>query len=450
MRRVALGSLALAAALALPTSAPASMLAPITKGPYVQHVGETTALVHVEVDPPVPAVLELGDAGAPAKLESKQAIGFHAFALTALEPGKRYTYTVKAGGATRTGSFVTAPKASADADFRFLIYGDNRSDDAAHAAVVRAMVPKKTEFLLHTGDFVEDGSDPSQWQTFFDVEAPLLADRALFSCVGNHELTDRSGALYLRYFGPALEEGVDGGAPKKPRLYGTFRWGNTRFFMLNAMDDWGRGEEKAWLAGELAKADKEDGLAWRVAVMHHSPWSSGPHGRNARMHDAGVVQMLKAGKIDLFVGGHDHLYERGDADGAKYVVSGGGGAPLYEIKSRLPFSRKAESARHVVEAHVTKDSFRLVATRVDGSTLDGCGFSKAAPGWDCDAPPPTSFDAGGAPVAQPSPTTTTTPSRPPTSCGCEAPGVGPRGAGIAAGAAAIAALLAARRRSRVR
>lgn len=456
MRRLAAGSalswsrLAVFA-VAIAASAPAagSMLAPITKGPYAQHVTDTSAVVHVEVDPPVPATLELGDAAAPGKIESKQALAFHAFRLTGLEPGRRYPYTVRAGGAVRQGAFTTAPKPGDAAELRFLIYGDNRSDDAAHAAVVRAMVPKKTDFLLHTGDFVEDGSDPSQWQTFFDTEAPLLADRAFFSCVGNHELTDRSGALYLRYFGPFLEIDPDAGV-KKPRLYGTFRWGSARFFMLNAMDDWAKSDEKAWLKGELEKAAKEEGLVWRFAVMHHSPWSSGPHGRNSRMHDAGVVQMLRDAKIDLFVGGHDHIYERGDADGARYVVTGGGGAPTYEIKNRIMFSRKSESTRHFIEAQVSKERVRLVATRLDGSTLDGCGFTQGQAGWDCDAPSPD-FDAGGKPVVGPTPTPTTTPSRPPSSCGCEIPGGARAPGSVSAGAAlGVALLLAARRQKRLR
>src|SRR5262249_47301235 len=153
--------------------------------------------------------------------------------------GIRYPYTVRVGATSKHAAFVTAPPDDGDAAFRFLVYGDNRSDDAAHAAVVRAMVSATSDFIVHTGDFVDNGASAAQWQTFFDVEAPLLTSRCLFSCVGNHELTDGAGVEYTRFFGltdPPL--GSDAGRPAITRpehLDGTFRWGNTRFFFINGM-----------------------------------------------------------------------------------------------------------------------------------------------------------------------------------------------------------------------
>ena len=113
-----------------------------------------------------------------------------------------------------------------------------------------------SDFLVHTGDFVEDGRLPGDWQSFFDVEAPLLRDRCVFGCVGNHELVERAGESYLRYFGPA-----------QPRaLYGSFRWGNARFFLLNGSDTFQDGPEASWLREVLHRADTEPGLKWRFVV----------------------------------------------------------------------------------------------------------------------------------------------------------------------------------------
>src|SRR5262249_46014480 len=147
-----------------------------------------------------------------------------------------------------SGSFTTAPAQSSTAPFTFLVYGDNRTDGSSHAAVVRAMLGRPSDFLVHTGDFVEDGRELADWQTFFDIEGPLLRDRAVFSCVGNHELLEAMGASYARYFGPPAPDDA-----QAPPLYRTFRWANARFFMLNGSDTWTDGPEAAWLKKELAR-----------------------------------------------------------------------------------------------------------------------------------------------------------------------------------------------------
>ena len=373
----------------------------ISKGPWVQRVTSTSAVVRLETNPPAPVTLELGlgvpdgDGGRRTLVQSPEPRTLHAITLEGLEPRTRYSYSVKAGGPPRYAAFVTAPPDDSDAPFRFLVYGDNRTDDTAHAAVVRAMVPTASDFLIHTGDFVEQGGSRAQWQNFFEIESPLLSSRCLFSCVGNHELTDGSGVEYARFFGPTdPPPGVDparvamgGPAAARPEhLNGTYRWGNTRFFFINGMVSYNGGGDRSWLEKALADADEEKNLTWRIVVVHHGPWSSGPHGKNARLHDAGVIPLLAKHKVDLVISGHDHIYERGWSDGIAYLVSGGGGAPTYKIKSRLPEARTVESVRHFVDVSVSASSMQLVATRVDGSTIERCGLNKSVSGWDCDAP----------------------------------------------------------------
>jgi hypothetical protein len=176
-------------------------------------------------------------------------------------------------------------------------------------------------------------------------------------------------------------------------------------------------------------------------VVHHGPWSSGPHGGNSKLLDARVPELLAAHKVDLLLAGHDHIYERGEHGGSaplKYVITGGGGAQLYPIEHRQVTTRKAEPAYHFVELTTTQDALRVVAHRLDGTTLESCGFAHGQ-SWDCD-PPPRSEAPGAAPA--PAPEETSTPS---SRCGCALPGAP---AGAAAGVAlALAALgVAARRR----
>jgi 3',5'-cyclic AMP phosphodiesterase CpdA len=432
-----LAAAALSASLASSGRAAARPADSITKGPWMQHVTATSALVRVEVDPPAPVTIEVGmsavvgstDAGAGSVIESREVRALHSILVKGLEPSTRYPFTVRAGAVTRYGAITTAPPEQSGEPFRFLVYGDNRSDDAAHAAVVVAMASRASSFVVNTGDFVERGDSRSEWQTFFDIEAPLTRERPIFSCVGNHELTDGSGAAYVRYFGPAelpkelvapapTVTGVllhDAGSAQVTldQLSGTFRWSNARFFMINGMVPYTSGPTRAWLDRVLTESDTEPGLVWRIVVVHHGLWSSGPHGNNKLLQEANVPDLLRAHKVDLVISGHDHIYERGSADGLPYLVSGGGGAPVYRIKKAQATSLRYESVRHFEEAFVSPVAIRFVAMRPDGSTIESCALAKGV-GWQCDG---TGGGEGG--VANEAPSRApSSPSR----CGCRTAG----------------------------
>ena len=406
--------------------------AAVAKGPWVQRITPSSAVVRVEVDPPAPASFELGafssaTDGGPKKtiLQSAEKRSVHSFVVDQLTPATRYTYAVRVGGESKYAAFTTAPREDSRDPFRFLIYGDNRTDDVTHAAIVRAMAPVGADFLIHTGDFVENGASSEQWKTFFQIEAPLLKERCIFSCVGNHELTDGRGLPYLKYFGPRDFDPAraDAAPPSLDELDGTFRWSNTRFFLLNGMVPYHAGASREWLENALENADVEPGVVWRIVVVHHGPWSSGPHGNNPLFAQAGVANIFRRHKVDLVISGHDHIYERGFANDMAYLVSGGGGAPVYKVKSRLPSTLKAESVHHFVEASVSEAAIRFTTTRVDGSTLERCALRKSG-GWDCDDPPsatPAAAFASATPLAS-SQAQPQAPSPPPSRCACNVVG----------------------------
>lgn len=426
--------------LALAVAAPAAA-GPITKGPWIQHVTPTSAVIRVEVHPPAPVTLEVGmsarigstDAGAGSVIESPEPRALHSILVKGLEPATRYSFTVRARGTPRYGAITTAPLDESGAPFRFLVYGDNRTDDAAHASVVRAMVSATSDFLVNTGDMVADGGSAAQWQTFFDIQAPLTRERPIFSCVGNHELTGGAGIEYVRYFGPAqLPKAVIAPAPvitgapladagvaplSLDQLSGTFRWSNARFFLVNGMVPYTSGASRAWLEKVLTESDDEPGLVWRIVVVHHGPWSSGPHGDNPLLHEAKIPELLRSHKVDLVLSGHDHIYERGVSDGLAYLVSGGGGAPVYRVKKAAPTSRHYESVRHFLEASASSVAIQFSATRPDGSVIERCALRKNV-GWDCDGDESAAAALGAEGRA---PSSTSSPSSS-SRCGCRVAG----------------------------
>jgi hypothetical protein len=408
------------------------------KGPYLTGLSPDGVIVKFELAAPAAATVQVTrespttPPGAARTFESRDLAAMHEVPATGLEPGVAYRYVVRSGGvAVGEGRFVTAPKPDSDAPLTFLVYGDDRTDVAAHSAVVHAMEQVPSDFLVNTGDLVEEGGNDDDWQSFFDVEAALLRNRPLLSAIGNHDIHhDPSGSRFLRYFAfPAA-----GGMP--PRLYGTVRLSNVRLFFLNSQHAWESGDERQWLERELGRTDGEAGVVWRIVVVHDGPWSAGPHGPSERLAGAHVPELLAQHKVDLLFSGHDHTYQRGDAGSIKYVVSGGAGAPLYGITRDLSTTRKAASAYHFVEVRTNAEQVRVVARRPDGSELDRCGLHKGR-GWDCDPPVPAS-----APSPPPAPSLPPAPSPPTPShplesrSGCDVAGAN----GVAARAPACLAL----------
>lgn len=347
-----------------------------TKGPYIQALGPRSVVVKWEASEASPGVIVVrGPSGAPREIKTSEKTEFHAVDVAGLEPKTPYTYEVKVGDAKGVeGKFVTAP--DGDEPFSFLTYGDSRDDHAAHEAIVRRMQQVPSDFLVNTGDMVGEGDSSSDWRMFFRIEGAMLRDRAVFACVGNHELTGAGSPPWLRYFHPGVAKGDN-----RKGLFHTARWGNTRFFLLNAMVPWETGDDVTWIQDELSRAESEPGLAHRIVVMHHGPSSSGPHGPNETLRRMKINELFRNKKVDLVLAGHDHFYERGELDGLRYIVTGGAGAPLYP-KKRLQSSTMAiETAHHFVEVKVAGPKISFVARRVDGSVLEECAIESS--GFAC-------------------------------------------------------------------
>ncbi len=301
-----------------------------------------------------------------------------------LAPNTRYAFEVETSLGVAEGSFLTTPPA--ETDVRFLVYGDNRTDAVSHRSVVEAMLKRPRDLLLHTGDYVEVGPRNQDWTVFFALERELLANRYLVGAVGNHELIDPVGANYIKYLAP---EGSDPTSLHVERrgFVRAVRWGRAHIFLLAGMDDGGESDERIWLEKELDRSIEDSPGAFRIVALHHSPWSSGPHGNNRKLAAAGVVDLLVKKRVDVIFAGHDHIYERGSARGIAYVVTGGGGAPLYAVKKRIPEAERVESTHHFLDVEITDGKLTYEAVRDDLSTIETCVLEKGKGAFSCDGAP---------------------------------------------------------------
>ena len=168
------------------------------------------------------------------------------------------------------------------------------------------------------------------------------------------------------------------GPPDRPPGGGwySFDLADVHVVMLdsNAYDD---ARQRAWVEADLLAAA---GARAIVVVTHDGPYSRGTHGGNQQaVRD--YVPILVRHRVTLLISGHDHLYQRGTQDGLAYLVTGGGGAPLYRVRCGVPGRPRCAQAdgmvrvvrdHHYAIVSVYPRHLEVCPRQVDGSPLEPC------------------------------------------------------------------------------
>jgi predicted phosphodiesterase len=252
-------------------------------------------------------------------------------------------------------SYPTTPPTNPPPSFTFAVYGDTRTQHDVHRQVVERILVAAPDFALHTGDLVADGSDPGQWDTFFEIERDLLARTPLFPTLGNHE---GNSPLYFERFD----------LPGNGRWY-TFDYGNARFVCLeiDGFADFSPGSEQyAWLEETLAANTQP----WLFVFFHEPPYTSAEKAGYESSLRQTVVPLFEQYGVDVVFSGHKHDYERNEVNGITYVVTGGGGAPLYPMQEREPTQAAFAMEYHFVLVRIEGDHLEATVISLDGEVLD--------------------------------------------------------------------------------
>jgi predicted phosphodiesterase len=351
------------------------------KGPYLQDLAPRSITVMWHLDHAAPATLTVEGPGGPRTLPVAAARIAEA-TVDKLAPSSRYRYRVEIAGQTWTGEFATAPEIGVDVPFSFAVMGDTRNGVDAHHRVVDRMAQEVPDFVLGTGDMVDDGYRQDQWQQFFDVESRLLRDNVYFPAVGNHDRQGRGRtADTYRAFFSVPDNGGD------TERYYAFSYAAARFLVLDSNEySFALSDQTAWLERELIAARQDPSVHHIFAVMHHPPFSISLHG-GARDLRERWTPLFERYQVTAVFSGHDHVYERAEHNGVRYFVSGGGGAPLYPRAPNpnpvdVAAVKKFERVFHFLRVTVTANRIEVTGVRSDGSVIETTAWS------DGPAPPP--------------------------------------------------------------
>lgn len=366
------------------------------KGPYLQDLAPESITVMWQLDVPQPAQLVVdGPSGS-------QTIAVPAGRITeakvsGLAPSSRYRYRVLAGDASWTGEFATAPPLGKDVPHSFVVVGDSRYFVEQHRRVVQRMSQEVPDFVLGTGDMVDEGHRQDQWQQFFDVENEMLRDNVYFPALGNHDRQgrDRAADAYRSYFS------VPQNGNQTERYY-AFTYASSRFIILDSnLYSFALTDQTAWLERELIAARQDGNVHHIFVVMHHPPYSISLHGGATDLRDRWCPLFDKYDVSAVF-SGHDHVYSRAETDGLRYFVSGGGGAALYPRRPKsspidLAAVKKFERVLHYLRVTVTGNRVEVTAIRADGTTIETTAWTEGPEPVRARAPTaaPTISAAGG-------------------------------------------------------
>jgi hypothetical protein len=345
----------------------------IVRGPIIAALDTTTATIAVETDAGIEATLEWGTTSALGQSRTGAAGRRHRFELAGLPANADVHYRVSAGASrSQVHVFHTLPPAGATV--RIGVYGDVRGGHATHRKIVGQMLREGLDLVGVTGDMVLHGADDADWQRFFAVTRELLAQVPYLPAVGNHD---------VGWGGAAANADDIFALPRGPagRPLGTYWYSRdiagVHLVFLDS-NSYERADQETWLEADLAAARANKARAI-IVFTHDGPYARGYHGGSPIARDR-YVPILLAHRVDLVLSGHDHIYQRGDVKGLRYIVTGGGGASLYGI--RCGVSGRPKCAVDDGMIAIAREHHYLVLTiareievcprRPDGTLLERC------------------------------------------------------------------------------
>jgi len=230
--------------------------------------------------------------------------------------------------------------------FKVLVVGDCRGGTKVFKEIVKK--GKRADFMLFLGDVAYTDMNDGDWRGFFEG----LSDfgRVVFTVKGNHEFPGFRYSLYLY-----------------PSDY-TFRIGSWRFFVLNS------NTLSSLLIAVLKRMfEKYEGEGTKKVVVFHHPVLSCERFRFSHLFASpsdDVLKLLKKWKVKLVFSSHSHNYQRLERDGITFLVVGGGGAPVHEIRRGCEGLVKGYSGYSYVMAFFDERGVSFSVYDLSGRLLD--------------------------------------------------------------------------------
>lgn len=244
---------------------------------------------------------------------------------------------------------------------RFAAIADTGTGASGQYAVAAAMAAHHQErpypLVVMAGDNIYPNGEMAAIARVFEQPYQALRDRGVrFQAVlGNHDVRSNNGGGQVVY--PDFQ--------MQGQRYYTFTQGPVQFFALdtNTNADWER--QFPWLQQELAQST----APWKVVVGHHQIYASGVYGVNTAQWATRLKTLFAEHRVNLYINGHEHHYERTHViDGTTYLICGNG-AKLRPV-ARSPWTAYAVSQLGFTVCEVFEDVLVVQGRDAQGQVFD--------------------------------------------------------------------------------
>ncbi len=318
----------------------------------------------------------------------------HTIEITGLEEGTKYCYRI--GDADRgwwsdTGVINTADNSSS---FSFFHVTDPQSVTEKQytydwaATLETAFSNHDADFILSTGDMVDNGNDFVEWKRMFNMAADSLMNTALMTASGNHEARGDYAQVENFVYSNLPEQDTTTG------VYYSFDYNTAHVAVLNTNNLNEDGslstDQLEWLKADMSASNK----AWKFVALHKAPYSNGSHfdDEDVSALRAQLQGLMPELDIDVVFQGHDHVYMRTDVmnnnavvatetqtltyngleytskikpEGTIYSINGTAGSKHYEPKSAEETAGTFPAGETVIYLEVPSYSY----IQIDGGNL---------------------------------------------------------------------------------
>jgi hypothetical protein len=380
----------------------------LLRAPYLQQVADDSAVIVWTTRESGPAdVRYRRGSAAPITIPAQSrrfaaattGFGFdfyqHQVNLAGLNASTRYTYDVFVGNVDATPSttdaFTTAPL-TGTGTVRFIAFGDSGVGSAVQRQLASRMTTDTFNLALHAGDIAygnSGGTGGGSYRQFddwvFGIYGPWMRSRPLFPSIGNHENEIAAARPYRDVF-VLPRHGATAAFPDHAERFYSFDYGPVHFVSLDTETAFQtlarRQAQLAWLDADLAATAQP----WKVVFFHRPPYSAGRHHGSNLAVRAAFAPIFEARGVHLVISAHEHDYERTrplrdhttNGQAVTYVVTGGGGAPLYP-SGIGPWTAFSASRHHYVRGLVNGCLMSLSAIGLDGVVFDRVNLDRCNP-----------------------------------------------------------------------
>ncbi len=276
----------------------------------------TTVDVDIETKVEIDALREWPaiDLGFIGIIYHKEYVNRHYINISGLELGKKYCYRIgdaEKGWWSDVGVIDTE---NGSDELSFFHISDAQSTTEKQYNTVFAPALKyafenhDADFIVNTGDLVDDGRSFMQFKRMFNSATDVLMNIPMMAAAGNHE---EKGDYALDYYfitpNTPTQDKITG-------IYYSYDYNNAHFAILNTNnlgEDEGLSQEQIeWLTEDMNASDAD----WKFVALHKAPYSNGSHfdDDDVIAIRAQLQSLMPELDIDLVFQGHDHVFMRTD------------------------------------------------------------------------------------------------------------------------------------------